>query len=640
MRIDVKKFLFFGIEKDRKNFFEKAQKTGIIEFINKDVQLYVPEEPSDIQELRAAIKVLRGLPVVEQEEIDNLSLANSTASCIVKLNYSFEALHEEKRILQQEINRVEVFGDFSLEDLEVIQKEAGRKLQFFFAKKEAEVEARSFPEVIYVGSMHGLDYYTALNRERKSYEGMIEIMIERPLGQLYKRLNLVNREILAVESELKIFSKRNDLLHQALVDKLNLYNLNTVKDYVQQVMGDSLFAIEGWVAQCDVESMQRLLEEEGIHGEEICIEEGDCVPTHLKNQGLGRIGEDLVDIYDTPAVSDKDPSSWVLGGFILFFAMIIGDGGYGLLFLMLSLFLWMKCSNLEGIKRRVLKLFTMLSLSCIVWGVLSNSFFGIRFSPDSFFRKFSVIQWIVEKKAAYHMQQGDETYHYWLAKYPSLAQEREALDFINGAVEEFDGKISYEILEKFSGNILLELALFVGVIHITISFFRGLRSSWAGVGWILCMLGGYLHFPSILNAVSMVHFVLGVDAVWGAKVGLDLIYLGIGLAVVLALVQHRLMGTIEIMNLIQVFADVLSYLRLYALALAGSMMSSTFNGIAESMPIVLGVCVIVIGHFINIVLSVIGGVIHGLRLHFIEWYHYSFEGGGKMHKPLKLLKIK
>jgi V/A-type H+-transporting ATPase subunit I len=49
--------------------------------------------------------------------------------------------------------------------------------------------------------------------------------------------------------------------------------------------------------------------------------------------------------------------------------------------------------------------------------------------------------------------------------------------------------------------------------------------------------------------------------------------------------------------------------------------------------------VIILGHGINISLGLMAGVIHGLRLNFIEWYHYSFEGGGRFFNPLKLLKL-
>ncbi|NGX46301.1 MAG: hypothetical protein K940chlam2_01490, partial [Chlamydiae bacterium] len=97
-------------------------------------------------------------------------------------------------------------------------------------------------------------------------------------------------------------------------------------------------------------------------------------------------------------------------------------------------------------------------------------------------------------------------------------------------------------------------------------------------------------------------------------------------------------GMGEIVQLIQVFADVLSYLRLYALALASTIMARTFNEMGLGIGLVFGAAVILVGHTINILLGTMGGVIHGLRLNFIEWYHYCFEGEGKLFNPLRKLK--
>ena len=97
----------------------------------------------------------------------------------------------------------------------------------------------------------------------------------------------------------------------------------------------------------------------------------------------------------------------------------------------------------------------------------------------------------------------------------------------------------------------------------------------------------------------------------------------------------------SIAKVIELFADILSYLRLYALGLAGMILASTFNdmglGLMESFGVIVGSIVIVVGHMINIVVGIMGGTIHGLRLNFIEWYHHCFEGGGKLFQPLKLL---
>ena len=55
---------------------------------------------------------------------------------------------------------------------------------------------------------------------------------------------------------------------------------------------------------------------------------------------------------------------------------------------------------------------------------------------------------------------------------------------------------------------------------------------------------------------------------------------------------------------------------------------------------IFGILIIIVGHTINITLSLIGGIIHGLRLNFLEWYRHCFEGGGKMLKPLRLFTYK
>ena len=429
-------------------------------------------------------------------------------------------------------------------------------------------------------------------------------------------------------------------MHRAILDKLNKKNLSGAQSYVDFVAEDRIFSVEGWVAMSDLEKMQELVDKCRVHVEKIAIEKEDRVPTHLRNEGFQRVGEDLVKVYDIPSTQDGDPSVWVLVGFVLFFSMIISDGGYGLVFFLISLFFWIKYPKVEGLKRRILSLFSVLGVSCMIWGLLSHSFFGMKFHPDSFVRQFSVIDYLVEQKTAYHIDQRDETYFQWVERYKYLQGVKNPRDFLRGGVRMINSKPVYEIMEKFSGNIMIELALLIGIVHLSLSFLRGIRKNWCGPAWILAMFGGYLYFPVLLSATTMPLFLFEFQPQVMQEAGLELLYAGVFLAVLLAVIQHRIMGLLELSNIIQVFADVLSYLRIYALGLAGAMMSSTFNDIASSMSFMIGVLVLLIGHIVNIALSLIGGVIHGLRLHFIEWYHYSFEGGGKLHQPLKLFKTK
>ena len=637
MRIDVRKYLFVGLEKER--FFQEAQEAGIIQFIDQHERT-ANEVPSEIQRLHAAIKVMRGLPVVEQEESEAFHKTDSLVDEVLELQNTLERLEEERRVLRQEIVRVETFGDFSLKDKEFIERESSRFIQFFYAKNSVEHNLDDERDCVYVGSAHGLDYYISISKERRTYKGLVEMQIERPLGALQKRQTEVQEELRQAESRLKALAKWNDFFHAALIDKMNQHNLHMAQGYVSLVVDEKVFSIEGWVPEHKMEHLADLLSRHAVHAEEVAIEEEDRVPTFLDNKGYSRIGEDLVHVYDTPSISDRDPSLWVLCSFAVFFALILNDAGYGLLFFLSALFLRKKFSSAEGAGKRAIRLFTILSVSCIVWGTLSNSFFGMQLGIDSSLRSMSAVQWVAETKAEYHLAAKDDVWQEWVVKFPQVEKAQNGREFLTLAASEKNGVVSYDALNKFQDNVMLELALLIGVIHIALSLIRYLDRSWAGAGWVIFMVGGYLYFPSMLNASSMSQYILGISSETATEVGLQLTGIGVGAAVLLALFQDKAAGAGEILNIIQVFSDVLSYLRLYALGLAGSMMSATFNEMGASMTPVLGIMVILVGHTINIILSIMGGVIHGLRLNFLEWYHYSFEGGGKMHSPLELIKVK
>jgi V/A-type H+-transporting ATPase subunit I len=640
MRYDVKKFLFIGVEKDRNAFFEKAQEAGVIHFINtKPIQNKA--ELEEVKIFSKAISILRGLPVVEQEESVDYDIGINLANHIVNTKNSLDKLYEDLRVIKLEISRVEAFGDFSLQDIESIENQTGRKIQFYCAKR-GFAEKEEIPEnVIYVTSDHGLDYFMAINSQPTQYPKMIEMEITRSWGDLKEQQEKISKEISHLERHLKGYAKYNRFLHHALVNELNEFHLAEAKETVDfPLEAEDLFAVEGWVPEHKVDAVNQVIKEMNVFSEEIDVNPEDIVPTYLENTGLSRIGEDLVHIYDTPSKTDKDPSLWVLVFFALFFSMIIGDGGYGLIFLLVAMYIRYKHSDLKGFKKRALNLLTILGFCCLVWGFLTTSFFGVTIAPDSPIRKVSLMSWLVEKKVAYHMEHHDDVYTKWVKDYPELESATSPNEFLMKTSEiNKQGSVSYEGYSKFSDHIMMELALLVGVIHIIISMCRHISRNWAYVGWIILIIGTYLYAPSFLDATSIPNFVFGLDKEVAAKNGLYMIYGGFALAVILALFQHKWMGLLEATVAIQIFGDILSYLRLYALGLSGSLLTATMIDLAASVPLIFSILILCFGHAVNIVLGIMGGVIHGLRLNFLEWYHYSFEGGGKMFNPLRKEEI-
>lgn len=637
MIIPMKKYLILGVQEDLETFFKKAQQQGVLEFIpgkNKTPSV----APKEMQCFIDAIRILRKLnPIDKSKEIEQS--AEEIALYIIHLKKEIERLSEQIRMIRLEIARVSPLGDFSKKDIAYIEAEAKKVIQFFCMKTLKREENPLDEGLIYLNTEYDLDYFMAIHTAPVSYPHMIEMRVDKPVGILKEELEETQQSLQKIERELKESTYFQPFLQEALITHLNTYHLEQAKNTVQYPLENSIFCVEAWIPQNKVRVLYSLVNNMAIHCESIAVEEGETVPTYMENKGVARIGEDLVRVYDIPAHTDKDPSTWVFWFFVLFFSIIVADGGYGLLYLALAGFCWFKFPNLKGQKRRFLKLATILATGCVLWGVCTASFFGLELKPSDWIMRISPLQTLVVKKADYHLRQNDDVQKELEEKFPQIRSAVTGQEIIEKAVEYKDDKISYIVSNDFSRNILLDFSILLGIVHISCSLIRYFFRNWAGVGWILFMIGGYLYFPSILNATTILHFLNLIGKTQGTEIGLQLIFSGIIIAVVLALIQNRLKGLKHLTQILEVFADVLSYLRLYALALAGSIMAATFNQLGKSAGL-FGFIPILGGHSINILLGLMAGVIHGLRLNFIEWYHYCFDGGGRLFKPLTYLKSK
>jgi V/A-type H+-transporting ATPase subunit I len=640
MIVDLHKYLLIGSRGEMDHFFSLAQRSGFLEFIGLSHKKAL-DMPEDAKTLLAAIKIIRQHTAPADEpytpDLDPVSLA----SHIVKLHVDFEKLGEEQRLLKIEMARVAPFGHFSHADIEYVEQEGKRAVQFFCMKSDLAAEISLPSELIYVGTEYDLDYFVAINKEKTQYPKMIEVIIDRPIGDLKKRLRQVELEITQTEKEIHDAARARPYLQSGLADYLNEYHLQLAKHDAASPLGESLFAIEAWIPSTRVHSLQGLLSGLDIYAEEIAIEEHDKIPTYMENKGPAKIGEDLVEVYDTPAATDKDPSVWVLLFFSLFFAIIVSDAGYGLVYLCIGLFLKWKFKKASDSIRRFLRLTLIASSACIIWGILTASFFGIKVGPDNPFRKTSFLHYMAVRKAEYHIETQDDVYEEYVKQFPAVSEAQDGHDFLVKASHIVDGKLQYDALDNFYDSILLEFALFLGVIHLSLSFLRNMKVNWTGLGWIIFMIGGYFYFPSYVDATSFLNFMGWISKPVAYAIGVKLLLGGLGLVFLIALLQGRKWGALhELTNSIQIFGDVLSYLRLYALALAGVIMAGTFNDLGLQFGFLGLISITLVGQIINLGLAIMSGVIHGLRLNFLEWYRYSFEGGGRAFNPLRIRKIK
>jgi V/A-type H+-transporting ATPase subunit I len=314
-------------------------------------------------------------------------------------------------------------------------------------------------------------------------------------------------------------------------------------------------------------------------------EEWDRMPVLMKNPPAFESGEDLVKIYSYPSHKDFDPSPFVLYCFAVFFGMIIGDLGYGLILLGMTFWITRKVKSRSPLAVRMFRLMYLLCASVVFFGIIGASFFGIQLDPNN--------PWVKHALFDYSTMEGQ--------------------------------------------NHVMVVSILIGMVHISLSFLIKLYNDrdYGAPGWIIAIWSAYF----LLNG-KMAHGVDNPTATYGLIAGLAIVLLfsSKNKNPLLRLVE----GVQALLGIIQVFGDVLSYLRLFALGVATVYIAQTFNilggAVADSIPVlglVFAGLILLLGHVLNIGLAIMGGVIHGLRLNFLEWYRWCFEGDGLEYRPFQ-----
>jgi len=214
----------------------------------------------------------------------------------------------------------------------------------------------------------------------------------------------------------------------------------------------------------------------------------------------------------------------------------------------------------------------------------------------------------------------------------------------------FGWLVGASLFDPLDIDVMMNASILIGMIHVTISLilkaFRLIKVikdyitpisnlAWVAAIWSFYFWYGYSQFETQpfyeIRSVLLTIFIVALVAVFLTSGG------------TFKPVKLIVGGLVGLYNIVQFFADILSYLRLFALGMAGTLLAQTFNSIASDVMgfgvpgIILGFIIFLIGHTINILLCVMGGVIHGLRLNFLEWYRWSFDGDGRAFKPFRLI---
>ena len=329
----------------------------------------------------------------------------------------------------------------------------------------------------------------------------------------------------------------------------------------------------------------------------------DKTPVKLRNNWFARQFEVLTGMYGLPVYNEFDPTPILGTFFLLFFSLCMGDAGYGILLVATSIFLGKKMP--ESGLGKLHSLIMLLGIGTFVIGLLLGTFFGVNLYEASFVP--STLKSI-------------------------MIQGKTAI-----AGRTFDVQM---IMAICIGIFHICLAMTVKAICYTRRYgFKKNINTWA---WLLLILGALVTGGFALCGVldnettRLVLIVLGCVSALGIFIfntpGRNPL-LNIG------------SGMWETYNMATgLLGDVLSYIRLYALGLAGGMLGAAFNNLGGMVlgdggnPVtwVFFILIVLIGHALNLAMSCLGAFVHPLRLSFVEYFKNSgYEGRGVVYKPLE-----
>ncbi len=587
--VSLSKVTLVGLADEKTELLEQLQKLGCLHIIplatpRDELGSEVSDKPD---EFNHALKYLLNCPRKHRQIKNRKSL--DAKSIVQEINWvrgKERALLNQKDHLLAEQEKLRPFGQFEMPS----EQELGGHRLWFYKLPHYRLKEVVGSELIWqVVARDHTDTYLVVIAEREPVKEVPAASIQligASMVQLEEELEEIDLELDSLALERESLTRWILLLQWHLKEIFDQASRNHVAK--QTLDADDIFALQGWVPTDQHDSLYAMSREKSCA---LLIEEpdeADKPPTLLKNPEALAGGQEVVNFYQVPGYRSWDPSRVVFFSFALFFGIILSDAGYGLLFGIMILFFWKKMGETTKGKRLQMMAATLAGMT-LLCGVFAGSYFGE--SPP-----FT-----------------------WL----------EALQLYN--VNDFDA--------------MIRLCIVIGVGHVVLANVvvlwrhRGLPSMGPPAGWIAILCGGLgywltidedgfgspLFFPALMTAGCILILLFSSDRGWSKPS--DWLW-------------RLLEGLLALSSLSKAFGDVLSYLRLFALGLAGASLAITFNQlasqVAESVPgigVLLQVLILILGHLLNFVLAVVSGVIHGLRLNLIEFYNWSLSDEGYAFQP-------
>lgn len=507
-----------------------------------------------------------------------------------------DSIQQQIAALQKDDNVYNVWGNFPEEEIKKIQSN-NWDLRFFSApnSKYDEKWEQEFNAFL-INEISGFKYFTTLTSKDKNvnidaesyhFPTMSKSEITAQIDKLKKQLTETRQYLNDISTD--AIAHLNEY-KQLVIEDANFYK---VSEAAQRLADDKIMALEGWVPTEIETATINWLSSEDIYFEATEPEKNvDNPPIKLKNGFFARLFEMVGNMYSIPTYWELDMTPFFAPFFVLFFGFCMGDLGYGALICLVTLGLIISGKLKE--MNNILWLGFFLGFGTVVMGLISGTFFGV----------------------------------------PLLEVDIPIINKLKAIMFKPDGIYSAFYVSLIIGVFQILFGMCLKIINQTKLY--GFGAAVSTLGWVVLLLGGIVTF--LIDGIGTPFYVCMI-------VGAVLIYLLNGpINSVAAPFKNIGSGLWDTYNMATgLLGDILSYIRLFALGLSGSILGLVFNDLAMNMkpdiPVVgtiVMLLILIFGHAMNIALSALSAFVHPMRLTFVEFYKNSgFVGGAKQYEPFK-----
>ena len=608
----MNKLTLLVYHKEYIDFLQRLRQVGVVHIVER--KSGAVENPEVEKQMALIARYKRTIKRLERCVVENLQPAkgvDGAMATIEKCDTLLAEIEQRKGILQtldKDAAALAPWGEFDVTTIEKLES-AGYDIRFFIspAKNFCQEWVDEYNAIVVAEQASRLYFVTVTPKH-------VVVDIDAEVAKLPDAsLSALESEKERVEQQIEAFNAELDKLAVAELNTLRAANDALMHDLEfmkvaldgEKVSGDKLVLLEGWAPEENLVELKAMLDESGAFYDVRPVRRGDEAPVKLKNNAFTRMYEMLTKMYGMPSGTDFDPTPILAPFFSLFFAFCMGDAGYGLILILMGFILKKKLkSDLAGMMNLVITLGIFTTLI----GAVLGTFFGMSLLSD-FDLPEKIRQFIIA-----------------------------------GDIELFGSTYDKQMI----------LALGIGVVHISIAMtvkainntvFYGFKESLSAWGWWLVVVGG-----AVLGTLTFLSAIPAEVSKWA--------FIGIGSVGALGIyifnnLRRNVFANIgagiwDTYNMASgLLGDVLSYIRLFALGLAGGMLGQTFNSLAlmlvdgkEGLGAVIGWVgfglIIIFGHTLNIAMSCLSAFVHPLRLTFVEYFkNAGYEGKGVEYKPFK-----